>query len=192
MPDLDIAAARRLPLSAVAAASPASRHATLAAVGPHARFILRVRGAAIAAVSPALGFDLPTTACRSAASGDVAALWLGPDEWLVIGPAGKGESLGSALTECLAGAAAAVIDVSHRHAALALSGTKAADVLNALVPLDLGLSAFPVGACTRTLCGKAEIVLWRTSTETFQVECMRSVGRYVWGSLEEARREFLD
>lgn len=192
MPDIDLAAARRLPLEAVGVGQPASAKAALASLGPRARFIVRAREAAIPLAAKALSFDLSAVACRSAAKGDVAALWLGPDEWLVIAPAERTESLGAALAVAFAGAPASVVDVSHRHTSLTLAGPRAADVLNAFVPLDLGPVAFPVGACTRTLCAKAEIVLWRIAPETFQVECMRSMGPYVWGSLEDARREFLD
>ena len=45
--------------------------------------------------------------------------------------------------------------------------------------------------CTRTVFGKAEIVLWRTAAETFRIEVARSFAPYVWACLEEARREFL-
>jgi sarcosine oxidase subunit gamma len=49
--------------------------------------------------------------------------------------------------------------------------------------LDLGLSAFPIGMCTRTLFGKAEIVLWRTGEAQFHIEVWRSFAGYVWGVL---------
>jgi heterotetrameric sarcosine oxidase gamma subunit len=46
--------------------------------------------------------------------------------------------------------------------------------------------------CTRTVFGKAEIVLWRTGAEEFRVEVARSLAPYVWACLEEARREFVE
>ena len=58
--------------------------------------------------------------------------------------------------------------------------------------LDLHPVAFPVGMCTRTVFGKAEIVLWRTEAEAYHIEVARSFAPYVWACLEEARREFLD
>ncbi len=192
MPDIDLASSRRMPLADAASASPASSVVQLAAIGPRTRIALRARESARAAAGTALGLALPVAACRSAATGDVAALWLGPDEWLVIAPDGRSESLLPELAKALAGAAASVVDVSHRNTALAVTGPKAADVLNAFVPLDLAPEAFPVGACTRTLLAKSEIVLWRTAGDTFHIDCARSMSAYVWASLEEARREFLD
>jgi sarcosine oxidase subunit gamma len=47
----------------------------------------------------------------------------------------------------------------------------------------LGLIAFPIGMCTRTLFGKAEIVLWRTGEAQFHIEVWRSFAGYVWGGL---------
>ena len=40
--------------------------------------------------------------------------------------------------------------------------------------------------CTRTLFGKAEIMLWRIDAEVFRIEVARSSARYVWDLLEEA------
>jgi sarcosine oxidase, subunit gamma len=63
-------------------------------------------------------------------------------------------------------------------------------LLNAGCPLDLDLSAFPVGMCTRTVLAKAEIVLWRTSQDVFHVEVWRSFADYVSRFLAEVAREF--
>ena len=104
---------------------------------------------------------------------------LGPDEWLLIG--------GDAPVALPAG----MVDVSHRSAGIEISGPFAAEALNAFVALDLAETAFPVGMCTRTVLGKAEVVLWRTGAERFRLDVARSFAPYVWACLEEARREFL-
>jgi heterotetrameric sarcosine oxidase gamma subunit len=124
-------------------------------------------------------------------SRDRAALWLGPDEWLVLAPDTETE-LAERATRAAGGAPCSIVDVSHRAASIEIAGPRAAWCLNAFCPLDLDLSAFPVGMCTRTLLGKAEIVLWRLGAETFHLEVMRSFAPYVWQCLEEARREFID
>ena len=48
---------------------------------------LNVRAGAdvLAAAGAALGVDLPTTPNTATTNGDRTALWLGPDEWLVVG-----------------------------------------------------------------------------------------------------------
>jgi sarcosine oxidase subunit gamma len=72
-----------------------------------------------------------------------------------------------------------------------VTGPSAAAALNAFVPLDLDDAAFPVGSCTRTLLGKSEIVLWRTSILDYRLEVARSFSAYVWRLLEAASRQYL-
>ncbi len=171
-------------------ASAADEAARIEVLGPALRLVVRGRPGTAGAAAGALGFALPTTVCGTAVSGDIAALWLSPDEWLVIAPESRAATLGPALDGALATVPHSVVDVSHRNMALALSGPKAAFVLNHGCPRDLSLAAFPVGTASRTLLGKAEIVLWRTSEESFRIEVWRSFGPYVADFLEEARREF--
>ena len=104
-------------------------------------------------------------------------LWLGPDEYLAMGD-GPPDI-----------AAESLVDVSHRTVGIRLEGARAAWCVNAFCPLDL--DDLPPGGCARTLFGKAEIVLWRRSDTVFHIETARSFLPYVWGCLEEARREFL-
>jgi sarcosine oxidase subunit gamma len=44
--------------------------------------------------------------------------------------------------------------------------------------------------CTRTVLGKAEIVLWRLAEQRFRIEVAQSFAPYVFGLLNEALREF--
>jgi sarcosine oxidase, subunit gamma len=78
--------------------------------------------------------------------------------------------------------------VSQRQSALRMSGPRADALLNTGCPLDLSLARFPVGMCTRTLLGKAEVVLWRTDAAEFHLEVARSFQDYVAGLLREAGR----
>jgi sarcosine oxidase subunit gamma len=162
---------------------------TLADVPPCARFILRARPAAMEAAVGPLGTRPPVVACRASVAGDVAALWLGPDEWLLL--TSDGAALGAGLATALAGLPHALVDVSHRQEGVVVSGRHAAAVLNAGCPLDLDPDAFPIGMCTRTLLGKSEIMLWRTGAEHFRIEAMRSFVPYVRQFLEEAARPFV-
>lgn len=151
-----------------------------------ARLILRGRPAALDAVETLLGFALPKQACRANGAGGRHALWLGPDEWLVLAPINDIEVLTAALEAVMAHAPHALVDVSARQIALTLTGADAAEVLAAGCPLDLDAEAFPVGMCTRTVLAKAEIVLWRTDATTFHIEVWRSFSTYTRGILEVA------
>ena len=138
---------------------------------------LIIRGGATAIAS--IGMELPAT-CRAVKFGERALLWLGPEEFLLLAPDDLMPAIDTAF----------VVDISHRNTALSVSGPRADWAINAFCALDLHPSAFAVGMCTRTVLGKAEIVLWRTAAETFHIEVARSFAPYVWNCLDEARREF--
>ena len=142
---------------------------------------LSLRGDA-ALLGAAFGIALSIEPCRAVSAGGRTALWLGPDEWLLLAPPG---TLDPAITVT----GAAVVDIGHRQVGLALEGPGAVDALAAGCPLDLHSSAFPPGMCTRTVFGKAEIVLWRQSEARFHVEAWRSFAGYVHGLLEVAGRD---
>ena len=149
------------------------------------RLSLRARPEAVQTLSEALDIGLPTHPKGSATSGLRSALWLGPDEWLIID---QGESDLMAALSNVSGLYSAT-DVSHRNVGIIVSGTNAATAINAGCPQDLSLEAFPVGACSRTLLGKAEVVLLRVADDTFRVECWRSFAEYVFGLLDEGARD---
>jgi sarcosine oxidase, subunit gamma len=174
MPDLS--RDRRAPLLPM---SPALRSLPAAA-----RHILRGSSEVRIAAGQALGLTLPAAACRAVSEGERAALWLGPDEWLLIAP--EHSSDGAALRAALAQQPHSLVDVSHRQLAIELSGARATSLLAAGCPLDLDPGAFPAGMCTRTMLGKAEVVLWRTAPEVFRIEVWRSFAAYVAAFLEEA------
>lgn len=169
-------AARTLPLRGFHGGSATVR---LTPSAPASRLSLRAKPDAVGALSTALGLSLPTRPKTSASSGTRHALWLGPDEWLVIDEADT-DLLGLAAS---AGVLHSATDISHRNTAVRVDGAGAAAAINAGCPQDLSLKAFPVGACSRTVFGKAEIVLYRTGETTFRVECWRSFAPYVSGLL---------
>jgi sarcosine oxidase subunit gamma len=163
---------------------------TISILPPATRLAVRGRGEAVAALGDAFGLALPPDSCRANSSGSRSALWLGPDEWLLIAPDGEAPALAAWMADALGDAPSSIVDVSDRNVGIAVAGPKAAEAINGFCPLDLQVAAFPVGMCTRTVFGKAEIVLWRTAAETFRIEVWRSFAPYVLGCLEEAGREY--
>jgi sarcosine oxidase subunit gamma len=142
------------------------------------RYIVRGDPAAFAG----FGVALPREACRAATNGTMSALWIGPDEWLVLLPDGQSMPLNAA--------GGSIVEVSDRQVGINVNGPAAADAINAFNALDLHIESFPIGMCTRTRFDKAEIVLWRTAAETFRIEVWRSFAPYVLGCLAEATREY--
>ncbi len=149
------------------------------------RISLRAGLTSVPAMKTALGIALPKEPKTTLGNMELATLWLGPDEWLVIGRNNK--DLMASLDR-IKGVTFSAVDISHRNTAIIVSGERVEAVLNSGCPQDLSLAAFPVGACSRTIMGKAEIVLWRTGETEFVVEVWRSFSEYVWKYLEDASR----
>ena len=158
-----------------------SAAARLAPAPNAARASLRALPDAVDALSAALGVALPTRPKASSSQNGITALWLGPDEWLLIGPEGT-DFVALAAT---ANVFHAAVDISHRNIGILVSGSGARAAINSACPHDLTEASFPVGACTRTVFGKMEIVLYRESEETWRVECWRSFADYCFGMLAE-------
>lgn len=142
-----------------------------------ARHVLRGRLDALSAAEGALGFALPREACRSASLNGTHALWLGPDEWLLL--SALEADLGARLEAAMGDHPHSLVEVSDRQIGLVVRGPEAEAVLSVGCPLDLDQAAFPVGMCTRTVLSKAEIVLWRTGPDSFHLEVWRSFGAYL-------------
>ena len=155
---------------------------------PAARLSFRGGEEAAEACGRAFGCVLPRAGCRADERGDRAALWLGPDEWLLLAPEGDGSALSAAIEAALADVPHSLVDVSHRQVAFRVEGREAATLLNAGCPLDLDASAFPAGMCTRTVLAKCDVVLWRRGPELFRLEVNRSFADYLAGFLREAER----
>jgi sarcosine oxidase, subunit gamma len=156
---------------------------------PASRFVLRGGPQALVAAVSALGLPRSDSPCRAVRNDGRAALWLGPDERLLIDSADAAQEVRGSLQGALAGMPHSLVEISHAQAAFEVSGVHAATVLNTGCPLDLDRSSFPVDMCTRTVFAKAQIVLWRTGPETFRVETARSFIPYVTKILAEAARE---
>ena len=165
--------------------------AELTLLPPVARFIFQGGQVARKTASDAFRLVLSEQPCCANASGSRAALWLGPDEYLLLAPAGEMRAIALELTTALAGTPHSLVDVSARQVAWQLSGPDASTILNAGCPLDLDPAEFPPGMCTRTILGKAQIVLWRKAAEEYHLEIWRSYSDYAREFLLDAARSEL-
>ena len=160
-------------------------------IGPRARFALCLSGEnGHPVVAERFGVALPREACRFAESGGRRALWLGPDEWLLVASYEEASAIADELESALEGVPHSLVEVSHRSLGYSLTGRHAEDVLAAGCPLDLDLRAFAVGMATRTVLGKTEIILQRTGEQSFQIDVWRSFANYALGYLIEAARPY--
>ncbi|MGI5406122.1 sarcosine oxidase subunit gamma [Streptomyces chartreusis] len=120
---------------------------------------LDAKGAAFEAVGLALDLQLPLQPNTVVRTGELTALWLGPDEWLLIGrPGGEGE-LESRIREAAGDEPVSVTDVSAQRTTLLVTGPRARDLLAHGCPLDLHPRSFGSGRCAQTTLGRTQVVL---------------------------------
>jgi sarcosine oxidase, subunit gamma len=118
-------------------------------------------------------------------------LWLGPDEWLVVGEAGTEGSIQRELGEALEGHHHSVLDVSANRIVFDLS--EELDGLSSGCGLDLDPSHWTPGMCAQTLFGHAQVILHQLDERTTRVFVRPSfadyfVGRFGMTPTEPRRR----
>jgi sarcosine oxidase, subunit gamma len=88
------------------------------------------------------------------------ALWLGPDEWLVVGMPGSAQSHLAELEEALDGTHHSVVDVSANRAVIELRSPDRYDLLATGCSIDLHPGGgWRPGRCAQTVFAHAQILL---------------------------------
>lgn len=186
MANVSVISASRRPLALPAR----EKKPAIRVLEPAARFALRIRENDLAGLKDAAGFALDLS-LNTFAGADRMSLRLGPDEYWLIAPNGHAADLQNEISVALGSRFHSLVDISHRNVAMEISGPGAADVLNGGIARDLADSAFPKGFASRTLCGKAEIVLARTGDgPTYRIECWRSFAPYIHALLSDLALDF--
>jgi sarcosine oxidase subunit gamma len=149
----------------------------------------------MAAVGRTFDVLLPGEPNTTAARGDLTALWLGPDAWLLTCPPDEVAAHIGSLREAVSDVHAAITDVSDGRVALRLGGPNARDVLAKGCPLDLHPRAFAAGRCAQSLLAKASVLIHLLDDDarrgpTFDVYVARSFAHYLFAWLEDAGREY--
>ena len=104
---------RDFPLRALAANSAQCTEVSLSVTPPLTRKVARADRDLVKVLWDMMGVELPTVPCLSNQCHDRVALWLGPDEWLVL--ADEGVELPAAYP------GGSIVDVSHAMTGIAVS-----------------------------------------------------------------------
>jgi sarcosine oxidase subunit gamma len=137
------------------------------------------------------GLRLLADANSFTAEGALACLWLGPDEWLILGPGGGEREIAARLRAALADVHAAVTDVSEARTAIVVAGPRARDLLAKGTSIDLHPRLFGPGRCVQTGFAGANIVLRQIDeVPSFEILVLNSFAEHLWSWLEGGAREY--
>ncbi|MEZ5847316.1 MAG: sarcosine oxidase subunit gamma family protein [Geminicoccaceae bacterium] len=156
---------------------------TLHAIEDLYKYTLRGGASTAATVAADLAIDPPSAILRLAGDDRQRMAQLGPDEWLIVSrePYDPGNALD--------GTRHALVDISERLLAIGLQGSAARTVLAGGCPLDLHEDRIEPGFASRTVMGKADIVLECLAGDSFILHTNRSFMEYLWLLLVELGRE---
>ena len=143
------------------------------------------------AVQGALELGLPVEPNTVAESGELAALWLGPNEWLVLTPPHQETALAQALRDALGEVFSSVVDVTGGQTVINLRGPRVRDLLAKGCTLDLHPRAFGPGRCAQTLVAKANVTVRQLDdSPSFDLIVRRSFADYLALWIEDAAEEY--
>lgn len=136
----------------------------------------------MAAVKEVLSLDLPTAPRTSAAWGDIHALWLSPDQWLVLCPRSRTEELLATLRQALHGIHSLAVDVSDMRTIIRLEGDAARSLLLKGSSLDLLSSDYEAGTVRRLRFAEIAALLHVVSRkpDVIDLYVFRSYADYAW------------
>jgi sarcosine oxidase subunit gamma len=145
------------------------------------------------ALEAAAGLPLPAGHGQVSGGADsTAILWLGPDEFLLVGPEGTDATVD--LAAALGGEPGAVVDLSANRTTLELSGPSARLVLEKGCHADLHPRAFGPGTAITTQLGPVPVLLWQTAEQdggpVYRIMPRASFADYTARWLLDAMTEF--
>lgn len=143
------------------------------------------------AVNAVLGASLPTEPNTAVEGDGMGALWLGPDEWLLITPPKMESHLMECLRKALAGIFSAVTDVSGGQTVISVQGPHARDVLTKGCSLDIHPRVFGSGHCAQTLLASVPVTIRQVDERpSFDLIVRRSFAEYLALWIEDAAQEY--
>ncbi len=138
-----------------------------------------------AAVQAATGTSVPGPR-RIVMAGGKSALWMSPDELLLLVPYAEAAVVAAQLAAALAGEHALAVNVSDARAMFRVKGAKSAQALQKLAPVDF--ASLGEDEVRRSRIAQVAGALWKSGPEEFSLIGFRSVAGYIMGLLEVSAR----
>ena len=141
------------------------------------------------AAKAVLGIDLPKAPRESTTFGDVKALWLSPDQWLILCARDKAPALTAKLTEALAGIHSLAVDVSDMRAIIRVEGEGAREVMMKGSSLDFTDADFTPGYTRRLRFAEIAALFNIVEENMIDLYVFRSYAHYAMDFLTKAARK---
>lgn len=141
------------------------------------------------ALKHVVGTDLPTEYNSFNSAGRRSIIWLGPDEWLIVGENGSSERIIAALDKPQV-EHIAVVDVSDAFGMLSLEGVHARDVLAKHCAIDFHPSQFTKGRAVQSLMAHAGVVIVCAEIDRFIIIGRSSFMPYLLDLMVDASLEY--
>jgi sarcosine oxidase subunit gamma len=143
----------------------------------------------MAAAKQVLGVDLPKAPRTSTTWGDVKALWLSPDQWLILCARDKAPALQAELSKALEGIHSLAVDVSNMRCVIRLEGEGVRETMMKGCSLDLISGEYPPGAVRRVRFAEIAALLHVVEDNVIDLYVFRSYADYTWDFLLKAARK---
>jgi heterotetrameric sarcosine oxidase gamma subunit len=144
--------------------------------------------ATVSAIEQAAGVKPSRTACSAAQSEQTAAIWVGPERWLIVET--ENRDLDATIRNAVSTEMAAITDQSHSRCVIRLSGDDARNVLRKGTTLDLDVTHFKPGEARTTSIFHMNGLIHCLSEDSFDIYVARSFGQSFFEVITHAAAEY--
>lgn len=147
-----------------------------------------------AVITGILGIDLPgktgQAMMRSISGvGEVHALCLAPDWWVIVGYLEAERKLAPLMLKN--DYHFSVVDVSGQRTTIELEGPQVREVLAHLWDQDLREKSFPIASVSQGLMAKAPVIVYHIAPSRYRVMVRSSFALHLWKALVDAAEEWV-
>lgn len=144
-----------------------------------------------AAVAASVGFGLPLKPNTATEGSDIAALWFGPDHWLLVSTRPERDmTCEAALVTALAAHHVSIVDVSDQQTVVVVTGERSRYLLGKGCAIDLLPTAFAPGQCVRTVFAHVAVAIHCLAENEFNIYVEQSSAAWFVDWLYDASREY--
>ena len=143
-------------------------------------------------VGKSLNMILPTEANTSSSSDKLTAIWLSPDEWMIVSnettnkETNKYEINDILFNSISKNSLGAVTDVTDQFVQLEITGDKIYDLFSSGCPFNFNLFREKKGSTTQTLLNHIDVIIQNKDENIVNLFVRRSFAKHLWEWMEDS------